>query len=555
MAETTTQYVQRSGVTPLDDSAYQPIQYLVPEKGIAPDLAPAQCGEEFLQGSLNVVWRDGRVRTRPGFQQHFGSGQLGATVVGGTIWHRWFLGLGYTDYLIAGVAVAGSATGGGDIVLYAGSTNTFTSIIASAYTFMNSSATMEFHEMRTSSSGIKLIAVAEAFPHVVGTNFCKWWSGDTASTFVNLSTSTMGCHGAVWKSHFLLGDTVDTADSRVPFRVHWSALGDPTVWAGTASAGSLDLVDLNTQPIYRFLPLRRTLMVYKARGVHSLTYKGSPLYFSQSLENETIDPYGPRSICPVLGGDAHFVATHSGVIMWDGQTISRIGYGRLDRTIAEVIDLTKSRYVTAYFWQATQEVFLTIPTTSGTYRTYVYNMNADGWWQIDHYDFIATMMGDAIANVADAGPFLIGTTQNSPRAVIRYLDTRYFEEIPLQSAGTQFDPTTPKIDSGALLFDYDAHKDFISIDPYAQCLRDADALKLTISVQAAENPLVGAQQFNWIATGSFPYDPLQDITSHKMDFTHGGRWLTYRMEMQDNLGEFWGMTLQPSPRSRFQRNR
>ena len=540
---------QQRAYAPIDDSIYEPIEYLVPSKGIAPDLSPAQCGKDFLLNASNFLWRDGRVWTRPGFFEYLGTGNFVGPVLGIAAWE--VLVSGVTSAHL--VAASQSATGGGLIYYLDGANNAFVNAVASAYTTLNSGAEVEFHPMRTASAGYRLIAVAAALSSDSHEPL-KYWTGATATTFINLSTTTMGSHGIVWKSHFVIGDTTDTGDGKLGYRVHWSALGDPSVWTGTASAGSLDLIDANTSPIIKFLPLRRNLIVYKSKGIHSLAYKDPPFYFTQSLENESLEPLSSKAIVPVLDGDAHFIATHEGVILWDGQTIERIGRGRIDRTIYETLAYNYASLTSAFFWPYTNEVFLTIPTSSSTFTIYVYNFTSQSWWIITQHAFTAAAVVRQITGYNMSGrPYFLGATQALPNRIIRYLD----EESPdsdIIASGSVGSAITASFLTGALDFDYPGHKRFSAIEIAVQPRAVVGAeLTCSIGIKQGDNPLMNTiTAYTTVSTSIV----LQELaTTVHFDVQHGGKWILYDVSLTPDRGEIYSLTLFPSPRTGIRRFR
>lgn len=532
---------------PIDDSIYEPIEYLIPNRGIAPDLSPAQCGKDFLLDSTNFVWRDGRVRIRAGFTEYLGTGNFVGACVGAAAWE--VVVSSETSFHL--VAASLSATGGGLLYYLDGANNSFVNAVASAYTFLNSACEVEFHPMRTASAGYRLIAVVSSLSTETHEPL-KWWTGATATQFINLSTTTYGSHAVVWKSHFVIGDTTDTGDGRLGYRVHWSALGDPSVWTGTASAGSLDLIDGNTTRILKFLPLRRNLMVYKERGVHSLTYKDPPFYFTQSLENDSIEPLSSRAIVSVLGGDAHFLATHDGVILWDGQTIERIGRGTVDRTIYEAIDVEYANLVTAFYWPYTKEVYLTIPRAATLFTTYVYNFTSQSWWKATNHSFTSGGIVRKITGYTLSGrPIFVGATQELPNRLIRYFNEQVYGDNLTSDTVTS---VAASFRTGALDFDYTGHKRFSAVEISMQPLVISGVdLTCTLSIRQSENPL--ANLGTAYASTSTSVNVQEIAYAIRFDLLHGGRWLMYDASLTGINGEVYSLTLFPAPRTGVRRFR
>ena len=347
------------------DSIYRPVIHPIPLGGVAPDLTLESLGDQYLASARNLLVRDGRLRQRDGY-----STLIGATSFPNSSAQSFFEWVPYDGS--ARVVLATLAN-----FYYYATGDQWTNITTTARTGTVTDSIF-FTPMRTSSSGIRLISVNGVDPPT-------YWSGSTASAFVVLSTAVVGTCVTVWRSHLLQGNTTDTADGQVASRVHWSALGDPTVWSGTASAGSLDLLDANASKIMTFQPLRKVLAVYKAESVHALVYKPSPLYFTQTLLHGQLTLFAPRAIALVNGGESHFVFTQEGAVLFDGQGVRTIGRDRVDRTLTAAIDWSLRATVWAYYAPTTREVYLSIPTTGSSRQTWVYNLDFDSWWETDLY--------------------------------------------------------------------------------------------------------------------------------------------------------------------------
>lgn len=294
--------------------------------------------------------------------------------------------------------------------------NTWSYMNASGLSGIGPALPVFYTPVRTNSAGIKLVYTVDNIGQP--SDPPQWWSGATASTFVQLTSAVLGTCCASWRSHMLLGNTTDTADGHVSSRVHWSALGDPGVWSGTASAGSIDLIDGNGSRIMNMLPLQQQLLVYKEEGVHTLTYKAAPFYFTQQLLHPSLTLLGPKAVCAINGGNLHFVMTKEGAVIWDGQTIQPIGRDRVDKTLLTNMawDIGSLHQANAVWWPFTKEVlFISSYTTSMgagfyAYRVWIYNVQFDSWWETD-----MTLAGctPLYRSFSSAAPVLVGTNGQS----------------------------------------------------------------------------------------------------------------------------------------------
>lgn len=347
--------------------AFEPMPLPSPIGGVVLDRPVDQLEDHQLASAMNMVVREGVVQQRFGYQTVLGSGMSGDTP---QQLYEW-IPFNQSAFLMIG--------GTGFVRYYDTTADTWVTVNSSARngTTLNP---VSFVPMRTASAGLRLITLNGVDPPL-------WWSGNTASTFVNLTTAVIGTCGDVWRSHFVQGDVTTSADGRVAARVQWSAIGDPTTWSGTASVGTLDLLDANGTRVMAFKPMRGTELVYKEEGVHALNYKGSPFYFVQTLVHAHLTLLCQRGVIPIFNGDQHVVITKENIIMWDGQNIDRIGdpirkhlYGRLNW------DATEAAW--GAYSPLTEEVVIGWPTShSYADEIWIFNLRHGSWWPTDLASF------------------------------------------------------------------------------------------------------------------------------------------------------------------------
>ncbi len=354
-----------------DATLYQPQPLPPPLGGSVRDFPNDSLADHQLASSMNFVVRNGVVTQRPGYETLLGStGALTSTPMTMIEW---------VPYSQSARVVLGSLAA---LYYYDYTGDTWPTITGTARTGTVDNPIF-FTPMRTASSGLRLITVNGVDPPA-------WWTGSTSTTFTYMTTAVIGACCVVWKSHFVQGDVTTSADGRVAPRVQWSALGDPTVWTGTASTGTLDLLDGNASRIMCFWPLRSQLLAYKEEGVHALVYKPSPFYFTQSLLHASLTTMSRRGIVPIENGDRHFVFSKNGLLIWDGQNLSKIGKRLgVDREILTTLNWSARETIWTAYWPETEEILIGIPTGSNTRpnRIWIFNLQHDSWWETD-LDFL-----------------------------------------------------------------------------------------------------------------------------------------------------------------------
>lgn len=373
----------------LNGAIYEPRPLPAPLGGIVLDKPADQLEDHQLASASNMLIRDGIVQQRGGFSAAIATGGLNQPL--GI--YEWIPFDGSARLVVADL---------GGFKLYDSANITWSSITATAPTLVAGDVPV-FTPMRTASSGLRLIVTNGKDPP-------SWWSGNTASTFIYLSTAVIGAAADVWRSHYVLGDVTTTADGHVSARIQWSALGDPTTWTGTASVGTLDLLDSNASKIQLFMPMRGTELVYKEEGVHALAYKGSPFYFVQTLVHAHLTCISRRAVAPVFNGDQHVVVTKENIILWDGQNVDRIG-DPIRKEVFSTMNWALAKNVYTLYSSLTEEVLVSIPTSS-TFGPdlWIFNLRHGSWWKMTSIGSFSTY---AEVKKVFTSPKLIGGLSNS----------------------------------------------------------------------------------------------------------------------------------------------
>ncbi len=324
-----------------------------------------------LASANNFVVRDGVVTQRAGYETILGSA-LGSTVAAITEFQPF-----------AGTALLVVHTQGSFYYLNSAAT-AWVHVTGTAPRTSPQQDQPWFTPMRTETAGLLLLS-GNRIDGLAG------WSGSTAATFSVISTAVLGGCGVVWRGHLLQGDVTTPADGRVSTRAQWSALGQPQTWTGTASTGTIDLLDENASRIQCFVPMRTSLLAYKEVGVHALGYKGHPFYFTQGVLHGQLTCLSRRAVAPIQNGDRHLVVTQENIVLWDGSSIERVGDPIVSQFFGE-LNWAARDAVWAVYSSLTEEVLIGVPTGASTTpnKVWVYNLRYGSWWPQD-FGFLSAL--------------------------------------------------------------------------------------------------------------------------------------------------------------------
>jgi hypothetical protein len=350
---------------PLGGPVYEPVPLPPAVGGVVTASPPDQIQDNQLASAANMVIRDGVVTQRKGYETLVGS--TGAFSDRALTIFEW-IPMNQSALIVMSTR--------NSLHYYDTAGDAWPLITGTARTGANGN-TVFFTPMRTASSGNRLITVNGVDPPA-------WWDGDTAGAFSYMTTAVIGACATVWRSHFLQGDVTTTADGRVACRVQWSALGDPTTWAGTASTGTIDLQDANGTRIQTFVPLRGNLVAYKEEGSHVMFYKAAPLFFTQTLLHASLTTLSRRSVAPVRNGDQHLVVTKENIILWDGQNIDFIG-DTIKTQFFRELNWAARAQVWAIYNPIDDEVMIAVPTEGAVRpnKSWIFSLRYGSWWPCD----------------------------------------------------------------------------------------------------------------------------------------------------------------------------
>lgn len=167
----------------------------------------------------------------------------------------------------------------------------------------------------------------------------------TSSVFADLSVDAPKArYTAIIKGWLFLANTFDGTDGEVPWRVWWSAYGDPTSWptpgSSAAAAAQSDFNDLVGEGgwIQGIVGNLGTAdgAVFMEHAVWRINYSGPPTVFTFSPAEGVKGTPAPGSICH-FGALVYYLG-EDGFYVFDGTTSQPIGANKVDRTFFADLD-------------------------------------------------------------------------------------------------------------------------------------------------------------------------------------------------------------------------
>lgn len=135
----------------------------------------------------------------------------------------------------------------------------------------------------------------------------------------------------------ILGDTNDTVNGAIDYRIQWPVIDQPTNWAtpnsATAIAGQAgeQFFDPIFGPVQAIVGGDQFGVIFQARGLTRATYAGGDTVFQFDKISSGFGLLYPKSV--VQWGGKWLYIGDAGVLATDGVGIERIGLGKVDRYI------------------------------------------------------------------------------------------------------------------------------------------------------------------------------------------------------------------------------
>ena len=158
-----------------------------------------------------------------------------------------------------------------------------------------------------------------------GGNRLQGYNLNSSATFQDLAADAPASRYVTVVRDFVVSGYVG---STFPNRVQWSALGDESSWANSATTQA-DFQDIPDGGAVVGVTGGEFGLVFLDRAIHRMSYVGSPLVFQFDNISRNLGCYEPNSIIQ-YGGTSFFLAS-DGFYACDGQQIIPIGNEKVNR--------------------------------------------------------------------------------------------------------------------------------------------------------------------------------------------------------------------------------
>ncbi|MFA7256047.1 MAG: hypothetical protein WC047_00530 [Kiritimatiellales bacterium] len=209
----------------------------------------------------------------------------------------------------------------------------------------------------------------------------------TSSTFASLSASApQARYIGVVRDFVVVGNTYDTSDGSIPFRVRWSAIGDPTDWTVSSTTQS-DFQDLNSANGWvQGVVGGEYGIIFQERAITRMTYVGSPAVFQFDEIEAGYGTNAPGSICKI--GTMTAYLGEDGFYMFDGTRSTPISHNMVSKTFYSDLDQAYLYRISSVVDPINQVIFWVYPGASNDSGTpnrvimFNYAQNSQKRWSV-----------------------------------------------------------------------------------------------------------------------------------------------------------------------------
>lgn len=161
--------------------------------------------------------------------------------------------------------------------------------------------------------------------------------------FGNLTTLVKGRHIATHKGFVVLGNTYDSLDGEVPYRVRWSGIESPSDWTFSAQTQA-DFQDIHGFGAIQGIVTDDSCYVLLQRGIVQMSYIGAPYVF-QFTDRVTGKGCSVSQSIITIEGKTFFLSDDGFYALQGGQ-IQPIGQGKIDRWFLDNADPNQAHLMT-----------------------------------------------------------------------------------------------------------------------------------------------------------------------------------------------------------------
>jgi len=185
----------------------------------------------------------------------------------------------------------------------------------------------------------------------------------TSSAFSSLSASApQARYIGVVRDFVVVGNTYDVSDGSVPFRVRWSAIGDPSDWV-VSSTTQADFQDLNSSNGWvQGIVGGEYGIIFQERAITRMTYVGSPAVFQFDEIEAGYGTNAPGSICKI--GTMTAYLGEDGFYVFDGTSSTPISHNMVSKTFYSDLDQVHLHRISSVVDPINQVIFWAYPGAS-----------------------------------------------------------------------------------------------------------------------------------------------------------------------------------------------
>lgn len=252
----------------------------------------------------------------------------------------------------------------------------------------------------TDRSGVEYTTVAywrfaQFDNYVIATNYADVPQGYTIGAvgdFADLAatgTAPRGRQVGVINRFVMLGD-IDNGTA-YPYAVQWPAIDDPTDWPtpGTSDArtkqAGFQYLDSSLGAVTGITNGQFSGLVFQKHGITRAQYIGGDLVFQFNTFEFTRGLWAPRSLIQI-GNRSYFIAS-DGFYVTDGQAVTPIGAGKVDRWFFEKLEQSRIDEVEAGFDLVSKSILWRFPSAAAPvgstdcFIVYNFALNRFSWAQ------------------------------------------------------------------------------------------------------------------------------------------------------------------------------
>lgn len=300
----------------------------------------------------------------------------------------------------------------GTVTLYVGTqTRLYASTEGAQYTTLSATlSTLEYWDLDRYENLVLATSLQDgAKRHTLG----------SASNFSTMSADApkAAAIGVIGQFVFL-GNTSDTANGLVPYRVQWSGIDNPSSFPTPNSATAIaqqsgeQFLDGASGDVTSIGSGDQFGLIFQLRAITRATYIGPPAVFQFDRISDVIGTPFPRSV--IKKGNEFFFISSNGVFKTDGASILDIGAGKVDNWFTNNLSGAKARVIGAINPMKSL-IYWTFPTTASDPNEiliYNYKTNRFAHAQVTNTGIISTLdRGTGV--VSEIGGFGASFTQGS----------------------------------------------------------------------------------------------------------------------------------------------